>query len=106
MDFTALFVWAIIQIKMISIIHESKPTARKEYNCDACNFLFNLSDICELGLSLSEYRSVAKAIQNNYRIQKGSKYVRQFNTDGSEAWTFRAIPEINDICLKFDLYEE
>lgn len=91
---------------MITVIHESRPVARNNYHCDACDFLFEvLFDV--LGeLSFREKRSIVIARRNNRMITKGERYIRQFNTDGSYAWTFRAIPEIHSICLKFDLYCE
>lgn len=91
---------------MITVIHQYKYKARKNYNCDACNNLFE-SDICDLGLTFTEYRSVVKAKQNNSRILKGETYLRQFNRDDSNnTWVFRAIPEIHEICIKYKLYEE
>lgn len=89
----------------IEIIHESRPKARKDYRCDACTFLFEI-DPCELGLTFSEKREVVKARQKRYKILKGEIYVRQFNKDGGDTWTFRAIPAIHDICIKHDLYAE
>ena len=92
---------------MIELIHKSNPIARKEYSCDACTFLFELDDPCELGLTFYEKREIVKAIQKNYKILKGEKYIRQFNKDGgNNTWTFRAIPSIHAICAKHDLYEE
>lgn len=92
---------------MISTIHQSKPKARKNYNCDACSFLFGLNDPAEIGLAFPEKRAAVKARQNKYAIQKGEKYIRQFNSDDSgNTWTFRAIPEIHEICVKHKLYEE
>lgn len=91
----------------ISIIHESKPIARKNYSCDACIFLFDLNIPKELGLSFSEYRAVVKAKQNGYKILKGERYIRQFNTDNcGNTWTFRGIPEITKICHKHNLFDE
>ena len=89
----------------IEIIHESRSKARKNYYCDACNFLFE-SDPCELGLTFTEAREVVKARQKRYKILKGEIYVRQFNKDGGDTWTFRAIPAIDKICQKYDLYRE
>ena len=91
----------------INIIHESNPRARRNYSCDACNFLFNLNFPSEIGLTFSECRAVIKARKSGYRILKGERYIRQFNGDNSRnVWTFRAIPEIHNICAKYDLYEE
>jgi hypothetical protein len=89
---------------MNTIIHESKQKARKNYPCDACNFLFEMDNADTL--TFTEKRAVVKA-RSNKNILKGQEYVRQFNCDDSgNAWTFRAIPEIHEICMKLKLYYE
>lgn len=90
---------------MISVIHESKPKARKDYSCDACQFLFALDYPLDLGLTFTEKKAIVNARINNYSINKGDEYIHQFNTNGSESWTFRAIPEIHAICSKHKIYE-
>lgn len=90
----------------IEIIYQSEPIARKNYTCNACDFLFALDYPSELGLTFTEKREVVKARQKGYEILKGERYVRQFNKDGEHTWTFRAIPAIHDICVKHDLYAE
>lgn len=92
---------------MIKIIHQSTPVAKKDYYCNACEFLFELNHPTELGLTFSEYRSVVKAKKDRYKILKGQKYIRQFNADSSgNSWTFRGRPDINAICQKHKLYDE
>ncbi len=90
---------------MITTIHESTPVARKNYSCNACEFIFN--DDYRNGYTFSEYRSIIKARNNNYRILKGEKYIRQWNADeiSGDTWTYRAIPEIHQICIKHELYD-
>lgn len=90
---------------MIEIIHQSEQKARKSYRCDACNFLFEFEPR-DLGLTFSEMREMVKARQKGYRILPGEVYVRQFNKDGGDTWVFRAIPAIDKICVKYDLYRE
>lgn len=87
---------------MIEIIRESKPKARKRYRCEACEFLQD-----ELGwetFTLAECRLIVKARRNGWCIVPGRQYIRQFNTDGCDTWTFRAIPEMHELCIKHDLY--
>lgn len=90
---------------MISIIHESKPKARKNYSCDACEFIFN-GDY-RYGYTFTEFRAISIARRKCYRIVKGEKYIRQYNSDSTsgETYTFRAIPEIHEICIKYRLYD-
>lgn len=89
---------------MIVTIHESRPKARKDYYCNACEFLFE-DDIS--GLTFSEYRTVVRAKWNGKKILKGQTYIRQFNGDETigDTWTYRAIPEIHKICVKYKLYD-
>jgi hypothetical protein len=81
-------------------------TARKNYRCDACNWL----EIEELRrnfhLTISEWRSIIKARNNGYKILKGEKYEYNVNIQDGDFQVFRCIPEINDICLKYELYPE
>ena len=85
-------------------------TARKEYECMAWIWLSN--DEPEPGqFTFSELRSIAKAKINHGKILKGEKYLwaRVFSIDtyGHDRFpiTFRAIPEIDAICKKYDIYQ-
>ena len=89
---------------MIELISESKPKARKERVCMACEFAFGA--IGYETFSFSELRILVKARKANYRIQKGQVYVRQNNIYDGEFYTFKAIPEVHQICIDHDLYEE
>ncbi len=90
---------------MCVTLSESKPTARKEHNCDACHFIL-ASGINGFGYSFSELRAIAKAKRKGYKILKGDKYIRQNNLFDGELYTFKAIPEMHDICINHGLYEE
>lgn len=90
----------------MQIIHESTPKARKDYTCDACIFLQdNLTDTM-YHLTFSEKREVVKARRAGWKILKGETYMRQFNRDGGDTWTFRGRPAIHAICLEYELYPE
>jgi len=89
---------------MERVLSESKPKARKNYRCDACDWLFN-TDFQEAGLSFAEYRSIVKAKRNGYEIVKGQTYIKQSGVYEGELCTFRAIPEIHDICLEYGFYD-
>ena len=85
-------------------LSESTPKARKDYDCDACTWLIN-SDIDGQGFTRPELRSISAARKNKWRIAKGQKYLRQNNVFDGAIRTFKAIPEIDAICHKYDLYD-
>ena len=89
---------------MIQVIKETNPVARKDHYCDACTYLLEVG-YNGIGLSFHEYRDIVKAKRNGYKIKKGSKYLNQFNTDGGDCWSFKAIYEIHRICVRLDIYD-
>lgn len=89
---------------MIKNIFESTPQARKQHTCDACQVV--LDAIGARPFTISDYRLIVKAKRQGYTIQPGQRYVRQFNTDGSDKWTYRALPEMHELCRRFDLFPE
>jgi hypothetical protein len=88
---------------MPELISQTKPKARKSYNCEASQFL--TIDGLPLGLTFKELRAVVTARKNIWKILKGEIYLRQCCKDG-DVYTFRAIPEIHEICIKYDIYPE
>ncbi len=89
---------------MIRVLSESTPTARKPHDCMASEFIL-AHGVNGNGYSFSELRVVAKAKKNKFKIVKGQKYIRQNNTFEGELYTFKAIPEMHQICIDHDLYE-
>jgi hypothetical protein len=89
----------------MDIIREATPTARNDYNCDACEWLVNNG--CDwTDYTYAERRLIVKARRNKWRIQKGDKYYLQVNNYYGDFGQFRAIPEMNDICIKYELYQQ
>jgi len=89
---------------MIRVLSESEPVARKEHDCMASEFI--LADgVNGFGYSFADLRIIAKAKKNKFKIIKGQKYIRQNNKFDGELYTFKAIPEMHQICLNYDLYE-
>lgn len=90
---------------MIKTLSERRPVARKTYPCDACYWIENyIND--GVTFTIADYRTIVRAKRNGWKIQPGQQYVKQFNTNGNDTWTFRAIPEIHELCVKYELYEE
>jgi hypothetical protein len=79
-------------------------TARKDYPCEACEWLVNSIDHGEL--TFSELRQVALAKRDGYKIKKGQTYVRVKGKWEGEFAIFRARPAIDDICRKHSIYQE
>ena len=89
---------------MIRVLSESEPTAKKEHECMASEFILN-SGVNGFGYSFAELRVIAKAKQQKYKIVKGQKYLKQNNVIDGDFYTFKAIPEMHQICLDHDHYE-
>ena len=89
---------------MITVLSESNPKAIKEHECMACDFIL-AQGVDGFGYSRDELRLIAKARKNKYKIQVGQKYIKQNNVFDGEFYTFKAIPEMHEICIKHDLYE-
>jgi len=82
------------------------PKARKEYHCDASRILID-----SLGLNKKEYSPEDWAVIETMRLRRfkilaGEKYFKLSGKWEGEFSIFRAIPEIDEICKKYDLYEE
>lgn len=88
---------------MISVIHQSTPVARKSYVDDAWLFL---EEGCDgTGMTFAEKRVAVRYRQNGGMIQKGEKYVRQFNTDGDHTWTYRSNPLLHAYFIRSKAYK-
>jgi len=83
------------------------PKARKSYNCMASEWITN-GDLSETFrcCNWDEKRDIIRARRNKWRIQPGQKYLRQAIIFEGRMDTFRAIPAMHDICIKYDLYQE
>lgn len=89
----------------VEVLSETCPTARKEHKCGACEWLNNSGYANEEDLTNEEWEAYKLAEENNFKIKKGEKYIRQNNKFDGEIYTFKAIPAIHEICFKYDLYE-
>ena len=88
---------------MVENIAETTQVARKDYDCMACDWINNSWG--NFDFSVSELKSIARARKAGYKIKKGQKYIRQTNKFEGRIYTFVAIPEMDEICLKHDIYE-
>jgi len=80
------------------------PTARKDYRCDASEYVTNM-----LGyIDLSEEDTVIfdKAMEEKFRILKGTTYIKTEGKYDGEFCTFRTRIDMNELCLKYELYPD
>lgn len=80
------------------------PKARKEYRCDACEYINSV--INEGYFSFAEMRLIVKAKRDGWKIKKGQIYDKVKGKWEGDFSIFRARPEMNELCLKHDLYYE
>lgn len=97
---------------MIQTIHKSTQKARKIHYDDG--FEMYLEKWIDEGfylpknrkVSFSHYRDIVNYLKKHRRsiIEKGEEYVRQFNTDGGDTWTFRMNKKMYDIAHEYNLF--
>lgn len=92
-------------MRSLEILSETTPVANKDHECDACEWLNNSGYANEGDLTEGEWKDYQLAESNGFKVKKGEKYVKQNNKFDGDIYTFKAIPAIHNICLKYDLYE-
>ncbi len=88
----------------VEVLTEKNPTAKKNHKCMACEWLNNSGYTTEQDLTKDEWISYKKAEANGFKILAGESYLLQNNKFDGNIYEFKAIPEIHDICIKYDLY--
>lgn len=85
---------------------ETNQKARRDYYCDACEILINAAEFNdELAWDPNEWEAIEKARADKWRIKKGSVYTKISGKWDGDFSKFRARPEIDKICSKYDLYD-
>ena len=84
---------------------ETKPTARKEYTCEAIDWILN-QGLDSFGFDDNELAVIAKAESEKWKIPKGSKYVKVSGKWEGGFCVFRARADIDKICQDHDIYSE
>lgn len=90
----------------VTVLSEKIVTARKNYCCNASEFLRDGINDLRGRLSFKELRAIADARKQNWKVIAGERCLVQNNKGDGEMYTFRARPEIHAICSKFDFYPE
>ena len=84
--------------------NNSTPVARKEYHCEASDWIRNGPGIDDSYFTEDEMKVIRKAKAEGWKILKGSKYFKTEGVWDGEWSTFRARVDLNQICLDHDLY--
>jgi hypothetical protein len=87
---------------MAELLSKCEPRSRKDHICDAYKIVI---DHWNYGypLTYTELRHIVMARKNKGLIKKGDIYLKQNIKDGN-IYTFRAIPEMYNICVKYDMF--
>lgn len=89
---------------MTDLLRELNPKARKNYPCQASEWIFNMFEPEDF--TFSEKRDLVRARRNGFKIHKGEDYTYQSLVDAGEFSTFRAITALHEMCIKYDIYED
>ena len=90
---------------MPELIKSKAHKAKFDRHDDSAEFIIEAMDwIRHARLSFHELRAIAKLKSNNWNIKKGEVYVQQFCKKDGYKYTFRTLPKILRICIKYKLY--
>ena len=88
---------------MITVLNESNPKAKRDMTCDAAPWVLDAIDGGVI-FTFSELRAIAKHKKCKFIIKKGDTYIKQNNKMDGNFYTFRAIIDLHDMCIKYNLY--
>lgn len=81
-------------------------TARKAYRCDACHWWdrsgYGIAD-CE---TEEQKHALEEAQANGWKIHPGQKYLRVTGIQDGELVTYRARPDMDELCTALDIFDE
>lgn len=79
--------------------------AGKDYPCQAADWLLN-SGYGQQDYEPADWALIEKAKAEDWKILKGTEYIKTQGKWDGDFSTFRARPELDAICKKYDLYAE
>lgn len=101
---------------MVTAIKDQMREARKKHPDDSAYFIIEAMDWIRHGslpydyvgkherLTFTELRAIAQLKANNWMIMPGQAYIKQWNKMDGEHYTFKTLPHIYKICVKYKLY--
>lgn len=93
---------------MTTILSTHKHIARKQYTCNACEWISEWIEgpgLWDYEFTCAELREIVKARRNAWCIMPGQEYIREVGIHDGELIVWRGLPAINAICRKYDIYE-
>lgn len=90
---------------MWEIENTTYPVARKEYHCQAWDWIDN-AGYDEGDYEPEDWETIEKARTEGFKILPGTKYVCTHGKWEGEFTTFRARNDLHHICLDYDLYPD
>lgn len=78
---------------------------KKIHICNACIWLKECA-LHEINFTFSEYRSIVKAKQNNWKIPIGGTCLYSVGIYENDFFSCYSIPEIHQICIKYEIYQD
>lgn len=89
---------------MSVLISESRPIARKPHRCGAYEWIMETYE--DGSFTYQELRQIAKVRRNKGMIMPGQKYIRQAQIYEGDFCVFKALPDMDEICRKYDIYPD
>jgi len=94
---------------MAEVLSHAIRTARKEYQCNACEWLTNgdvMTDPSFFDISFDDKRKLVIIRRERYKILKGTKYIDANIKDGGKIYNVKSRIDADQICRKYELYDE
>lgn len=89
----------------IEVIQHKELRARKEYDCQASDYLKEGLQYVKGEISFSDLRIISKIQAENHKILKGQKYIKQFNKQDGLIYNWIARKDSYDLCVKYNLFD-
>jgi len=93
----------------MEVLSHAIRTARKEYQCNACEWLTNGDVMTEpsfFDITFADKRKLVIIRRERYKILKGTKYHDVNIKDGGQIYNVKSRIDANEICQKYELYSD
>jgi hypothetical protein len=91
---------------IMETLASKKRVARKDHHCNACEWITMDGDYRQHDFTFSEWRAIARAKENGWKILKGETYNWASCKQDGELYQWKAIPEMEAICHKYDYFAD